>query len=99
MPGEVLIGDFVFDKLDSINTLCGYVGNESNLTLPESYNGESYAIGEKVFYGYTSLESITIPNSVTTIGSSAFYGCSSLTSVTIPNSVTTIGKDAFYNCI
>ena len=98
VPGEVLIGDFVFDKLDSINTLCGYVGNESNLTLPESYNGESYAIGEKVFYGYTSLESITIPNSVTTIGSSAFYGCSSLTSVTIPNSVTTIGKDAFSNC-
>ncbi len=46
----------------------------------------------------SNLESVTIPNSVTSIGESAFYNCSGLTSVTIPNSVTSIGKSAFYNC-
>ena len=46
----------------------------------------------------TATETITIPNSVTTIGVGAFWGCIGLTSVTIPNSVTTIGEYAFYGC-
>ncbi len=50
------------------------------------------------FYGYTSLESVTIPSSVTSIGESAFEGCTSLESVTIPSSVTSIGNGAFYDC-
>ena len=45
-----------------------------------------------------SLQSVTIPNSVTGIGSDAFYLCESLQSVTIPNSVTGIGDEAFYLC-
>lgn len=44
------------------------------------------------------MESVTIPDSVTSIGSSAFYNCSSLTNVTIGNSVISIGSDAFYGC-
>ena len=50
------------------------------------------------FHGCTSLESVTIPNSVTEIGKSAFSDCTSLESVTIPNSVTEIGKSAFWEC-
>ncbi len=45
-----------------------------------------------------SLQSITIPDSVTSIGDHAFSGCSSLQSVTIPNSVTSIGGRAFLGC-
>ncbi len=41
---------------------------------------------------------ISIPNTVTSIGESAFEGCSGLTSVTIPNSVTSIGESAFEGC-
>ena len=44
------------------------------------------------------MESITIPNSVTTIGDYAFCNCISLESITIPNSVTAIGDYAFYGC-
>ena len=45
-----------------------------------------------------SLQSITIPNSVTKIGGGAFWPCKSLQSVTIQNSVTNIGNYAFCGC-
>ena len=45
-----------------------------------------------------SLQSVSIPSSVTYIGSDAFQNCYSLQSVSIPSSVTYIGYDAFQNC-
>ncbi len=55
-------------------------------------------ISAYVFYGCSSLTSVTIGENVTSIGKWAFYGCSSITSVTIPDSVTSIGYGAFYGC-
>ena len=56
------------------------------------------SIGEHAFFDFSSLTSVTIPDSVTSIGNDAFYGCSDLTSITIPDSVTSIGSYAFYGC-
>ena len=44
------------------------------------------------------IQTITLPEGVTSIGNSAFYGCSSLTSITLPKGVTSIGNSAFYGC-
>ena len=55
-------------------------------------------ICDYAFWLCESLQSITIPNSVTSIGDGAFKMCKSLQSVTIPNSVTSIGKEAFRDC-
>ena len=52
----------------------------------------------KLFSGYTSIEKVTMKESVKIIGSSAFEGCSGLTSLTIGNSVISIGAKAFYGC-
>ena len=43
----------------------------------------------------TSLEEISIPNSVTRIGRYAFQGCTGFTDLTIPSSTKTIDDGAF----
>ena len=55
-------------------------------------------IGTYAFSYCYSLQSVTIPNSVTSIGGNAFSYCYSLQSVTIPSGVTSIGGYAFYYC-
>ena len=44
------------------------------------------------------INSLVIPESVTSIGKYAFSNFKNLTNITIPNSVTTIGKYAFFGC-
>ena len=97
-PNGTIEGDFVFGKVNGNNTLCGYIGNDIELSLPDNYKGENYVIGGSAFYGCSSLTNVTIGNSVTTIGNNAFANCSSLTSITIPNSVTSIENYAFSGC-
>src|SRR5271170_1262951 len=73
-----------------------YAGPPWVVTIPTNINGLTVTtIGTNAFNNYTSLTSVTIPNSVISIGVDAFAFCSGLTSVTIPNSVTTIGVAAF----
>ncbi len=80
--------------------------NYSGLTsvdIPESvtYDGKNYAvtkIGSGAFYECNSLQSITIPSTVTTLSNEAFMYCSGLTEVNLPNSVTYIGERVFCYC-
>ena len=97
-PKATFVGDFVFSTVDDKHTLVAYLGNATEITLPDNYNGENYVIGKYAFYYCKGLTSITIPNSVTSIGNYAFAYCSGLTSIVIPNSVTSIGGSAFKGC-
>ena len=79
--------------------ITGYTGDNTVIKLPsEMFGLPVTGIGDRVFYNFTGLTSITIPDSITGIGNSAFYGCNNLTSITIPDSVTSIGWEAFYGC-
>lgn len=60
--------------------------------------GNSVNIGMYAFKYCTSLENITIPNSIQAIGSYAFYCCYSLECVILPNHATNIGNYAFQQC-
>ena len=50
------------------------------------------------FRDCSKLESITLPESTTSIGGDAFRSCSSLKSITIPKNVISIGRYAFFAC-
>ncbi|MCM1350393.1 MAG: leucine-rich repeat protein [Prevotella sp.] len=78
--------------------LIGYTGTETDLILPESIQGQSYAIYARAFYNCRMLNSIEIPHGVTAIGDSAFEDCTYLTNLTISSDVTTISEYAFYYC-
>ena len=89
---------YLFYTYNGVNYLLGYTGDDTALTLPESYNGQDYSIYKYAFYFNNSITSVVIPDSVTSIGSDAFNFCSTLTSVVIGNSVTSIGFSAFASC-
>ena len=85
--------DFMFEYVSSEYRLKAYIGSENTVTLPLTYNGNSYSI-----YYMRGVNNVIIPQGVTSIGESAFYDCRSLTNITIPDSVTSIGNDAFARC-
>ena len=98
-------GDFEFGfnyKILSDNTIeiSSYKGTGGDVIIPSTVidNGVEYTvtrIGDNAFSKNNSnIETIIIPNTVTSIGSGAFSNLY-LTSLTIPNSVTEIGEGAF----
>lgn len=66
--------DYRFYTYGDVNYLLGYVGNDTELVLPESYNGADYEIYQYTFYNF-KINSIVIPESVTSIGDGAFEDC------------------------
>ena len=55
-------------------------------------------VGQRAFYEYTNLSSVSLPSTLHTVGHVAFYGCSALTTIDIPYGVTTIDDTAFAYC-
>ena len=80
-PNGSIEGDWAFGVFDGVNTLLEYLGNDTEIVLPDNYNGENYVIGAEAFYNNTSITSIVIPNSVTSIADNAFGGCTNLKKV------------------
>jgi uncharacterized repeat protein (TIGR02543 family) len=81
--------------ISSINT------TSTNVVLPDTLGGypvTSFGTGTTgLFENNTTVQSVTIPPSMTTIPENTFKN-SSVSSVSIPDTVKTIGKDAFYRC-
>ena len=69
------------------------------MVIPDTLGGYPVTIiGDRAFYGCSSLTEIKIPEGVTSIGGYAFYGCSSLTEIIIPEGVIRISYEAFRGC-
>ena len=90
--------NYLFYTVDDFVYLIGYVGNDTELTFPDSYNGKKYQIYKYAFHNSDSITRVSVSDGVTSIGDRAFYDCSKLTEVTLGKSVSTVGSYAFYYC-
>ena len=74
--------------------------NTRTLTIEGSGAMTDYEYGKAPWYRSfsESIQTVLLPDGLTSIGSYAFYNCTGLTSVTIPDGVTSIGDRAFSNC-
>ena len=64
--------------------------------LTKLYIHQNSILGMGEFYGCSSLESVDIPQTITTIPDRCFCNCYKLSTLTIGRDVTTIGDYAFY---
>ena len=98
-PSKLTVTDdgYVFYN-DDTPILMGYVGDETDLILPNDFNGKSYVLNIYAFYGFSNLTSVVIADGITEISRFAFANCGNLTSIVIPSSVTSIESSAFSSC-
>ncbi len=96
---EELEKTFSFTLSEGGYLLTAYFGSGTNVVIPASYKGEPViAIDFLAFSDSTTIESVTIPDSVTHIEGYAFSGCESLRSISLPDSLNSIGAYAFEKC-
>lgn len=87
-----------FFFVETTGMITGYNGTDTVVVIPSKINGVPVETIGHTAFRYSSVTSVTIPDSVTFISDSAFAYCSSLTNISIPNSVTAIGSFAFEGC-
>lgn len=75
----------------------GLTGSEE-LVIPETVDGVTVKGIRGDVFRNTSLERVTLPNTIDTIRGHAFEGCSQLLSINIPTNVKSIGAYAFSEC-
>lgn len=90
-----------FDTSESDNMLIitKYTGDKKDVIIPEKKgNKEIIGIDSMAFMGNEKIETIFVPDSVTSIGNNVFSGCSSLKNINFSKNLSKIGDEAFKNC-
>lgn len=108
--GNSFSGSYAIDEItvDSDNPvyLKGYnvlVNRAGNLLLGSNHpnlpnDGTIKIINNKAFFCANSLQSLVLPEGVTTLGANAFSAASKITYIDLPSTLTSIGSDCFRNC-
>lgn len=82
--------------IDNDGKIKAYLGNETNLVVPDIVNGIiPTELGGNIFKN-SNIESIVLPDTVTTIGDNAFYN-TNLKSITA-NGICNLNERCFYGC-
>lgn len=88
--------EYVIEKSGSSGIIKAYLGNDTNLVVPDIVNGiVPTELGGNIFKN-SNIESIVLPDTVTTIGDNAFYN-TNLKSITA-NGICNLNKRCFYGC-
>lgn len=70
-----------------------------HVTFPATHEGLPVTAIETTSLRYSPIQTVVIPDSVSTIGKQVFMGCLQLKSVTLGKGITTIGESAFSDCV
>lgn len=91
--------DFEYSVDKDTATITKYKGAGGTVEIPATLGGSPVTgIGMHAFAEYTSLKSVSMPESMTWIGNGAFAGCTGLESVALPAGLKSIGENVFYSC-
>lgn len=89
--------EYVIEKSGYSGIIKAYLGNDTNLVVPEEVNGVTpVSIGENCFRN-SNIESIALPDTVNNLLSHSFYGCDKLSNINLSN-IKYIGKEALSGC-
>ena len=100
VQGGVLVGP-VQDKTDEyiiINCPDNLGGGNTKEITADGFPTNTTMVAAAAFSSCRSLETITLPDMITSLGTSVFAKCLSLKSFKVPDGVTTLPKYAFYGC-
>lgn len=96
----------ILSQEDGVVEVCGYNEdhNLTSVTIPAvvTFRDEDFivtGIGPHAFSKCLTLQSISLPNSITSLGHCCFEYCGSLSSVDLPNSLLYIGEAVFWDCL
>ncbi len=93
------VGNVLYFLDKSSGTITGFAGEPKDVVIPTTLGGYNVvSIGYRAFAGSPTLNTLSIPEGITTISAEAFAACPNLTSVEIGSSVSYIGSLAFANC-
>ena len=91
-------GLFAYYCLDGEYYLFAYLGDDTDISLPDYLDGHSYKIEKYAFRNMPNLTSVKLGMGVTHIGEEAFLGCTGLTEVDLRGSVVEVGYYAYSGC-
>lgn len=96
---EASAADFEYEVVAENVTINQYIGTATEVAIPAEIEGHPVvAIAAEAFKDNVTIDTIVIPDSVTTIGEYAFCGCTSLKNVNLPNPLLQLSAGIFENC-
>ena len=90
----IKIDSSAFENCISLKT----VNISAEYILSHSGNKTFTYMGDSIFAGCTSLETVTLPSNLTGIPLNCFGGCTNLQNIQLSDTVTYIGEGAFTDC-
>lgn len=86
--GATKVEDFSYSIENNVVIIKGYLGSDTNIIIPDKIEGSKVTtIGEDAFVDNDVIESIEIPDSVTTLEEAAIHNCENLSTITMSDSL------------
>lgn len=93
-------GDYEYKlNRDDNAVITKYNGSEKNVKIPSKLDGYTVAeLESALFLNCTSVETVTVPDTVTKLSGCTFFGCTSLTDIYLGSGLTSALSKSFVKC-